>query len=84
MEFHVTMAKSNSDIPVPIKKVSERIKELRINSGYSSYETFAFDKEINRVQYWRMENGGNITLKTFFKILEIHGLTPEEFFKDFT
>ena len=68
---------------LPIKKVAERIKQLRINSGYTSYETFAYDKEFNRVQYWRIENGGNITLKTFFKILEIHKLSPEEFFKDF-
>jgi transcriptional regulator with XRE-family HTH domain len=73
------MAESNDNI----KKVAERIKQLRIEKGWSSYETFAFDHEINRVQYWRIENGGNITLKTFFRILEIHKLTPEQFFKDF-
>lgn len=68
---------------VEIKKVADRIKQLRLDCGYTSYETFAFDKDINRVQYWRIENGGNITLKTFFKILQIHKLTPEEFFKNF-
>jgi hypothetical protein len=77
------MAEVENTIELNIKKVAERIKQLRISSGYSSYETFAFDKEINRVQYWRVESGQNITLKTFFKILQIHNLTPEEFFKDF-
>ncbi|HEY6141958.1 MAG TPA: helix-turn-helix transcriptional regulator [Flavobacterium sp.] len=66
-----------------IKKVAQRIRQLRIDKGYSSYETFAFDNEINRVQYWRVESGKNITFKTFFKILEIHKITPQEFFKDF-
>lgn len=67
-----------------IKKVAQRIRQLRIDRGYTSYENFAFDNEINRVQYWRVESGKNITLKTFFKILQIHDLTVEEFFKDFT
>ena len=66
-----------------LKKVAQRFKELRIAMGYSSQEIFAYDKEINRVQYWRVEKGSNITLNTFFKLLEIHNLTPEEFFKDF-
>jgi transcriptional regulator with XRE-family HTH domain len=77
------MAEMENLTDVQIKKVAERIKQLRVDSGYTSYETFAFDKEINRVQYWRIENGGNITLKTFFKILQIHNLTPQEFFKSF-
>ena len=77
------MADSQNDIELQIKKVAERIKQLRLESGCTSYETFAFDNEINRVQYWRMENGGNITLKTFFRLLEIHQITPQEFYKDF-
>jgi transcriptional regulator with XRE-family HTH domain len=78
------MAEVEKTIELNIKKVAERVKQLRFESGYSSYETFAFDKDINRVQYWRVEKGHNITLKTFFKILQIHNLTPEEFFKDFS
>ena len=66
-----------------LDKVSKRFKELRIQAGYSSQETFAYDKELNRVQYWRVEKGSNITLTTFFKLLDVHKLTPKEFFKDF-
>lgn len=67
-----------------ILKVGNRFKQLRKEAGYDSQEIFAYDKDINRVQYWRVEKGSNITLTTFFKLLEIHKITPEEFFKDFT
>ncbi|UOX32375.1 helix-turn-helix domain-containing protein [Flavobacterium sediminilitoris] len=66
-----------------IEKVAKRFKQLRKEAGYESQETFAFDKELNRVQYWRIEKGSNITLTTFFKLLDVHNITPEEFFKDF-
>ena len=77
------MEDSKEKNSIELQKVANRFKELRISMGYSSQETFAYDKEINRVQYWRVEKGSNITLATFFKLLEIHKLTPEEFFKDF-
>ena len=63
-------------------KVSKKIKELRIIKGYSSYETFANDFELDRKQYWRIENGSNITLKTLDKILIIHSISVSDFFKD--
>jgi transcriptional regulator with XRE-family HTH domain len=78
------MAETDNDILELNKKVAQKLRQLRIDSGYSSYETFAFDKEINRVQYWRIENGKNITLQTLFKILKLHKMTPAEFFSDIT
>ena len=77
------MGEIDKDIESNIKKVAEKIRQLRIDSKYTSYENFAFENDINRVQYWRVESGKNITLKTFFRILQIHKITPEEFFKDF-
>ena len=79
-----TADENNKDLTPELKKVAEKFKEIRIDSGYSSHETFAYDNEINRVQYWRVEKGSNITLSTFFKLLKIHNITPEEFFKDFS
>jgi transcriptional regulator with XRE-family HTH domain len=61
--------------------VSQRIKELRKEKGYTSYETFALDNGLDRKQYWRVENGSNITLRTLIKILEIHRINPSNFFK---
>ncbi len=60
--------------------ISQKIKELRTKKGYSSAENFAYDNELNRVQYWRVESGANITLKTLLKILDIHQITLSDFF----
>jgi transcriptional regulator with XRE-family HTH domain len=84
LEFHAVMGDTEKNILIHIDKVASKFKQLRIEKGFSSHETFANEFEINRVQYWRIEKGHNITLKTFFKILQIHNLTPEEFFKDFS
>ena len=62
-------------------KIGERLRELRKKVGYKSYENFAFDNEINRVQYGRMEKGANITLASLLKVLDIHKINLEDFFK---
>ena len=64
-----------------IQKIADKLKKLRVDAGYTSAETFAFEKEINRVQYWRMEKGSNFTMNSLIKILDVHKLTLEEFFK---
>jgi transcriptional regulator with XRE-family HTH domain len=65
-----------------IKQIAEKIRALRIKKGYSNHEFFAWDNEINRVQYWKVEKGSNITIKTLLKILDIHGISLSEFFKE--
>lgn len=63
-------------------QIGNRLTELRRQKGYSSHETFALDFDIPRVQYWRLERGkANFTIKTLMKILEVHDLTIEKFFK---
>ena len=66
-----------------LKKIAKKLKQLRINKGYKSYETFALDNELDRKQYWRIENGSNITLATLLKILKIHRISLKRFFSDF-
>jgi len=64
-----------------LKQIGERLVELRKQAGYSSYETFAYDYELPRMQYWRIEKGKvNITLKSLLRILEIHKITIFDFF----
>ena len=65
-----------------ILKIANKIKELRIQKGYSSHEYFAWDNDINRAQYWRIEKGSNITMKTLLSILDIHKISLSEFFRD--
>lgn len=76
------MENSEKNIELKINQISKKIKEIRLSKGYTSYETFAFDHNLNRVQYWRIESGSNITLKTLIKVLDIHKISLEEFFKD--
>lgn len=61
--------------------ISEKLKELR-KAQYSSYEDFALDHGLDRKQYWRIENGANITIKTLIKILDIHKKSLNEFFTE--
>lgn len=61
-------------------RLGKRIKELRIEAGYKSYEVFAWENSLSRIQYWKMEKGTNCTLKSLHKILEIHQLSFSDFF----
>lgn len=65
-----------------IQTIAKKIRQLRIEANYTSAESFAYDKDINRVQYWRVENGTNLTLKTLLKILDIHKISLSDFFKE--
>ena len=65
-----------------LKRVGRKLKELRKKKGYTSHEDFAFDHDIPRVQYWRLEKGQtNLTMKSLVKLLAIHKLSVEEFFQ---
>ncbi|MGE0635821.1 MAG: helix-turn-helix domain-containing protein [Bacteroidia bacterium] len=64
-----------------ILTISKKIKKLRKDAGYKSYEKFAKEKGLPRMQYWRMENGTNFTIETFLKILDTHKLSITKFFK---
>jgi transcriptional regulator with XRE-family HTH domain len=61
--------------------IGEKLAELRKQKGYTSYERFAFDHDLPRVHYWRIEKGKvNVTLKSLTRILAIHNVSVEEFF----
>jgi len=65
-----------------ILQIANHIKKLRIEKGYGSHEFFAWENNIPRVQYWRMEKGTNFTIRTFLRILDAHNITMKEFFDD--
>ena len=66
-----------------LQKIGGKLKELRQKAGYTSYENFAHDFDLDRKQYWRMENGANITVNTLVKLVKIHKLSLRDFFKEF-
>jgi hypothetical protein len=76
------MPKGRSKTDDHIKQIGDKLKEMRIDAGYTSYETFANDFELDRKQYWRVEAGTNITLRTLIKVLEVHELSLKDFFND--
>ena len=67
-----------------LKQIAQKLKQLRLDKGYSSYEAFAFDHELPRVGYGRHEQGSNLTLKSLLRLLDIHQLSLADFFADMT
>ncbi|MCW3071143.1 MAG: hypothetical protein JWO44_1033 [Bacteroidetes bacterium] len=63
--------------------ISKKLKQLRIEKGYTSYEKFAIENDIDRKQYWRAENGANLTLQSLMKILKVHKMSLKDFFNLF-
>lgn len=62
-------------------RIGAKLTYLRKKKGYSSHEDFAYDHDLPRVQYWRIEKGkANVTIKSLCRLLTIHELSVEEFF----
>jgi transcriptional regulator with XRE-family HTH domain len=69
------------ELEVALKNIGAKLIDLRRKKGYTSHESFAYDYEIPRMHYWRIENGKtNLTIRSLMKILAIHNLTLQEFF----
>lgn len=65
-----------------LKKLGERMKQLRIKKGYTNYEYFAYDHEISRAQYGRYERGDDLRFGTLIKIINALEMTIEDFFSE--
>jgi len=65
-----------------LKKLGERIKQLRIKKGYTSYEYFAYDNNISRAQMGRYEKGQDLRFSSLAKVANALGVTLEEFFSE--
>lgn len=64
-----------------LEDIGQKLTALRKKKGYTSHETFAYDFDLPRVHYWRIEKGKvNLTVKSLMKILSIHKVSMEEFF----
>ncbi|MBL6663505.1 MAG: helix-turn-helix domain-containing protein [Flavobacteriales bacterium] len=61
--------------------IGQQLKALRQQAGYTSYAGFAWDNDLPKTQYGRMEKGTNCTLKSLQRVLDIHGLSFGEFFE---
>jgi transcriptional regulator with XRE-family HTH domain len=77
------MTVSNKKVDKTLLLISKKLKELRIEEGYTSYEKFAVENDIDRKQYWRIEKGANLTLQSLMKVLKIHKISLKDFFNLF-
>lgn len=76
-------AKQQESKEEALQKLAKRIKQLRIERGYTSYEYFAYEHNISRAQFGRYERGEDLRFSSLLKVSNALGVTLEEFFKDF-
>jgi len=65
-----------------LKRLGERIKQLRLKKGYTSYEQFAYEHNISRAQFGRYERGKDLRVSSLLKILHALNVSLEEFFSE--
>lgn len=73
-------AKTTKKLNKDIIALAKRLKELRIEKGYTNYENFAFDNELPRAQYGRYEKGEDIRFSSLMKVIRAYGISPKDFF----
>ncbi len=61
--------------------IANRLKQIRKEKGYKNYEHIAFELDMSRSAYWRLESGANFEIKTLIKICKLLEITLEEFFE---
>ena len=77
------MAKQGKKLKsIKLNQLGNRIKELRIKKGFKNAEFFAYEHEINRSQYGKYERGEDMRVSSLFKIIEVHNISVEDFFKE--
>lgn len=65
------MSKKDDFTQMELDKLAKRIRQLRIEKGYSNYENFAFDHDIPRAQYGRYENGEDLRYSSLMKVINL-------------
>jgi transcriptional regulator with XRE-family HTH domain len=67
-----------------MKAIGAKFRKMRKEAGYSSYDDIAYDLKMSRNQISRIERGENITMATLLFMLDAFGVSPSEFFKEFS
>lgn len=66
-----------------VAKLAVRIKQLRKEAGYSSFEEFANDRGvIHRAQLGRYEKGQDLRYTSLVKIAKMFDMSLSEFFRE--
>ena len=73
---------NQKEIDKRIIKISKKLRLLRKQKGFKSYDNFSKVNKIPKIQYWKMEKGSNFTMNSLLRVLDAHNITLDEFFKD--
>ena len=76
--------KEEETIETTLKAIGNRLKQLREAGGFEGgYVGFAIHHvNMQPKQYWKLEAGtANFTIKTLLRVLDVHKITLEDFFK---
>lgn len=65
-----------------VLKLAKRIKDLRMKKGYTSFERFAYEHNIDRTQMGRYERGEDLRFTNLMRVIQAFGMTPQEFFSE--
>jgi transcriptional regulator with XRE-family HTH domain len=69
-------------ITLLLKKLGNRLRAVREAQGETSYEKFAFKKDLNRTQIWRYENGEDLKFSSLLKVLKALDISLKDFFNE--
>ena len=76
------LAKTDEKSEREFQKLGDRIKQLRLKKGYTSYEIFAFENGINRAQFGRYERGEDLRYSSLLKVCEALDISIKDFFSE--
>lgn len=68
--------------PKEVLLLGKRIKQLRIDKGYTSQETFAYDNDYTLSYYSRVERGEDIRFTSLIKVCKALGVDLETLFSE--
>ncbi|MBN8640671.1 MAG: helix-turn-helix transcriptional regulator [Flavobacteriales bacterium] len=76
------MDKNDQYTKQQLKNLGNRLRELRIERGFTNYEQFAFEHNLPRAQYGRYEQGQDLRFSSLVKVLNALNISLENFFKE--
>jgi len=74
--------KSKKQVSEDLLRLGRRIRQLRIERGYTNYEYFAYEHGISRAQFGRYEQGEDLRYSSLLRVVRAFGITMEEFFSE--
>jgi len=76
-------SKKKSDLPLDVKKIGLRLKQIRKERGFNNSDEFAYEFQLNRSQYGKYEAGSeDLRISSLIKILDKLKISLSVFFNE--